>query len=103
VRFGRGGALALGDTREQVDHSLIVLQRLRGEPRDGAADVVAGIEAGRRGDGAGEEALAERAIWHEADAEVLAGSQQLFLRPPPPQGVLALQRPSRVGLHALDG
>ena len=64
-----GGALALGDAGEQVDDRLVLLERVRLEPGDGAADVVLGIEAGRLGDGAGEEALAERAVGNEADPE----------------------------------
>jgi hypothetical protein len=52
----------LGDAREQVDNGLVVPERVRGEPGDGAADVVAGIECGRRRDGAVEKALAERAV-----------------------------------------
>src|SRR5207249_3769862 len=43
-------------------------------------------------DRAGQEALAEGAEWHESDAELLEGWQQLFFRAPPPQGVLALDR-----------
>ena len=71
--------------------------RLRREPRDGAADVVARVEAGRRCDRAGEEALAERAVGHEADAQLLARGQHLLLGTPPPQRVLALH-----GRHRLD-
>ena len=82
---------------EQVDHGLVVLQRLRCEAGDGAADVVAGIEIGRRGDRAGEEALAERAVRHEADPELLAGGEHFLLGTPPPQRVLALHR-----RHGLD-
>src|SRR4051794_12231570 len=92
-----GGGFALGDVREQVDDGPVVFERLRGEAGDGAADVVAGIEAGRRGDGAGEEALAQRAVRHEPDAELLAGAQNFFLGTPPPQRVLALD-----GRHGLD-
>src|SRR5438034_3663703 len=43
-------------------------------------------------DRAGQEALAEGTEWHESDAELLEGWQQLFFRAPPPQGVLALDR-----------
>src|SRR5207245_8092410 len=39
-----------------------------------------------------QEALAEGTEWHEPDAELLQGWQQLFFRASPPQGVLALDR-----------
>ncbi|HEY8700226.1 MAG TPA: hypothetical protein VIM08_04545 [Arthrobacter sp.] len=36
---------AFGYPREQVDGGLVVLERLRSEPRDSAADVVAGVSS----------------------------------------------------------
>src|SRR3954468_10039866 len=91
-------ALAPGDAGEQVDDRLVVLQGVRCEAGDGAADVVARIEAGRRCDRAGQESLAQRAVRYEADAEFLAGGEDFLLGAAPPQGVLALD-----GAHGLDG
>ena len=45
---------------------------------------------------AGQEAFAERAEWHEADAELLERGQHLRFRLAPPQRVLALQRGHRL-------
>jgi hypothetical protein len=52
---------------------------------ESAADVVAGIEIRRRGECAGEEALAEWTVRYEADSELLTGSQHFLLGTPPPQ------------------
>jgi hypothetical protein len=52
---------------------------------------------------AGQEALAERAEGHEADAELLQQRQDLLLGLAPPQGVLALQGRDRLhGVRAAD-
>ena len=67
-----------------------------------AAEVAVG-EGGRAVDGAGEEALAERAEGHEADAELEQGRQDLGFGFAPPQGVFALQRGDRLdGVGAAD-
>ena len=52
---------------------------------------------------AGEEAVSERRVGHEADAELAQQRQQLGLRVAGPQGVLRLQRGDRVhGVGAAD-
>ena len=89
----------LGDARQHVDDRLVVLERVGVESGNGGADVVAGFEAGGGGDGAGEEALAERAVGHEADAQLLTGGEHPLLGAPPPQGVLALHGGD--GLHGV--
>jgi hypothetical protein len=62
-------ALARGDGLDLVDQREVVLEGVTGEPGDLGAQVVGG-ERGRGVDGAGEEALAERAEGDEADAEL---------------------------------
>jgi hypothetical protein len=81
----------VGDVGEQVDVGLVVLDRVRSETREwccGCRLDSLGIETGRRGDGAGEEAL-------DADTQFLARREYLLLGTPPPQPVLAFERPSR--------
>ena len=73
------------------------------EPWDGAAKV-ASAEFRRRVDLAGEESLAERAVGDEADAEFLAGVEDGFFGPAPPERVLALDRGDGLhGVGAADG
>ena len=95
--------LAAGDGAEQVDESLVGPPGLGVEARDGGADVVVG-ERGVLVDRAGEEAFAERAEGHEADAEFFEGRQDVGLGAPPPQGVLALHGGDGLdGVSATDG
>ena len=99
----RRRVLLLRDAAQQVDQGLVGLAGLGREARDDLAEVV-----GREGRGlvdlAGEEALAERAEGHEADAELLERRQQLLLRPAPPQRVLALDGRDRLhGVRPADG
>jgi hypothetical protein len=69
-RFGR-----------QIDERLIGLHCLRCEARQNTAKVVAG-ELSVLNRRAGQEALAERAVRHEADAQLLAGLQHPFFSDP---------------------
>ena len=69
------------DLPEQVDQRLVGLPRLRREARHDVAEVGA-VELGVLVDLAGEEALAERAEGHEADAEFLERRQHLLASGP---------------------
>ena len=68
--LGRGGLLAGRDLAKQIDEDLVSLPRVCREARYHAANV-GGVERGVFVDFAGQEALAERAIWHKADSEFL--------------------------------
>ena len=96
---GRCGVL-VGVVADQVDERLVGASVLFGEAweriRVGAGVAVA--EGGVGGDGAGQEALAERAERHEADAELVERGDDLVFGFAPPQRVLALQ-----GGDGLDG
>ncbi len=84
--------LLFRDSAEQVDERLIGLHCLRCEARQNAAKVVAG-ELGFLVHRAGQEALAERAVRHEADAQLLAGLQYaVLLWPARPQRIFILNR-----------
>ncbi len=98
-----GVALDLGgDGLDLVDDAQVALEVLAGEARVGLAPVVVGPLVGGA-DRAGEEAVAERRIGHEADAQLAQQRQQLGLRVTGPQGVLGLQRGDRVhGVGAAD-
>ena len=80
---------------EQIDQRLVRLARLRREARERVAEVVA-VERRVCVDRAGEEALAQRAERHEADAEFFERRQDLLLRLAPPQRIFALQRRDRL-------
>ena len=91
------------DAGQEVDERLVCLARLGREARHDLAEVV-----GREGRGlvdlARQEAFAERAERHEADAELLERRQQLLFGPAPPQRVLALDGGHRLhGVRAADG
>ena len=80
----------------------LLLEVLAGEARVGLAPVVVGELLGGA-DRAGEEAVAERRVGHEADAQLAQQRQQLGLRVTGPQRVLGLQRGDRVdGVGAAD-
>src|SRR6185295_1608916 len=83
--LARGSTFASRDAGEEINDGLVVLQRVRFESRDSAADVVAAIKAGRGVDGAGEEALAKRAVGDEADAQFLTCGEYVLFGSPPPQ------------------
>ena len=85
----------VADGGQQVDQRLIRRARVRREPRQRAAEVVA-LEVRLRVDRAGEEALAQRAERHEADAQLLDRRQDVPLVLPRPQRVLALHRRDRL-------
>ena len=98
----RCGARLGGDGLDLVDDAQVALEVLAGEARVGLAPVVVGELLGRA-DLAGEEAVAERRVGNEADAQLAQQRQQLGLRIAGPQGVLRLQRGDRVhGVGAAD-
>src|SRR5213076_3529508 len=85
----RGRSLLFRNPPQDIHDGLIRPPRLRRE----AWHNVAKIRAHERRllvDRARQEALAEGTEWHEPDAELLQGWQQLFFRASPPQRVLAL-------------
>ena len=99
---GRRVQLA-GDLTEEVDQRKVRRTIGLGESRNPSADVT-GCEGGGGVDGAGQEAFAQRAVGHQADAELVEGGQHLGLHGAVPQGVLALQRGDRLnGVGAADG
>src|SRR5579885_165510 len=103
--LGRRRALALRDSAQQLDQSLVRLARLGRKAGQAVAEVVL-AELRVLIDGAGEKASAERTVWYEANAQLLADGQHLPLRFAPPQRILTLQRRHRLyrvrttdGLH----
>ena len=98
--LGRGCAVLVGEAADEVDERLVGAPVLLGEAgehvRVGAGVAVA--EGGVGGDGAGQEALAERAERDEADAELGERGDDVVFGFAPPQRVLALQ-----GGDGLDG
>ena len=87
---------------EQVDQRLVRLESLRRKARQRAAEIGA-VEFRVFVDLAGQEALAKRAIRHEADPEFLERGYHFLLRLPPPQRVFALQRGERLdGVRAAN-
>src|SRR5206468_12710370 len=77
------------------DEGALRLPRFRIETRDRIAGVGA-VERRALVDLPGEEALAERAERDEADSELLQRREDLRLRLPPPERVLALERSDRL-------
>ena len=71
--------LCFGDAASRSTRAWLALQGFGGEAREGAAEVVA-VEFGVLIHRAGEEALAERAVGHEADAEFFEEGHDLLLR-----------------------
>src|SRR5207253_2022657 len=67
------------DTAEQINQGLIRLKRLRREARKSAAKVGA-VESSVFVDLAREEALAQRAVGHEANFEFFEGRNHFLLR-----------------------
>src|SRR5207302_7932788 len=94
--------LLLRNVPQDIHDGLIRLTRLRREARHDVAEIRA-HERRLLVDRAGKEALAEGTEWHESDAELLQGWQQLFFRASPPQRVLALDRTDLLdGVGAAD-
>ena len=94
-----GGVFLLGEAGQELDEGAVCLPCLGvGEAGDGVAEVAA-LEGRAYVDPAGQEALAERAERHEADAELFECREDRVFRLAPPQRVLALKRCHR--LHAV--
>src|SRR4051794_33807492 len=88
---------------EQIHECLVYLAVLLAETRDRAAEIGA-VEFGVGADLASEEALAQRAEWHEANSQLFKRRHDRLLRLPPPQRVLALQRGDGLNrVRASDG
>ena len=88
----RRGGTGLGcDRLHLVDDAQVALEVLAGEARVGLAPVVVG-EVVDGADLAGEEAVAERGVGDESDAQLAQQRQQLGLGVAGPQRVLGLQR-----------
>ena len=82
------------DLSNEIDERLTRDPCVVSKPRDRPAKIVCS-EARRRIDGSGQEPFAERAERDQPDAEFLQYRQDLSLRLPGPQRVLALQRGHR--------
>src|SRR3989442_11394985 len=82
--------LPLTDFAEQINQSLIRLERLRREARERAAEVGA-VEGRLFVHLPCEKPLAQRAIGNEADAEFLEGRYHFLLRGSRPQRVFTLE------------
>jgi hypothetical protein len=80
----RRGVRLGGDGLDFVDDAQVALEVLAGEARVGLAPVVVGELLGRA-DVPGEEAVAERRVGDEADAQLAQERQQLGLGIPGPQ------------------
>jgi Aldo/keto reductase family len=91
-----------GSLERLVEEAQVALDVLAGEARVGFAPVVVGELLGGA-DLAGEEAVTERRVGDEADAELAQERQQLGLRITGPERVLRLQGGDRVdGMGAAD-
>src|SRR5215212_6086563 len=89
--LGGGGVQTCRDSGDDVDQGLVGGAGFFGEPREVVSEVSIG-EAGGGVDAAGEEALAERAERHQADAQLEQGGQDFGFGFTPEQRVLTLQR-----------
>jgi hypothetical protein len=95
--LSRRRLLPFGDLAKQINQGLIRFPSLRRKAGEGVAEVGTVKRSGLV-DVSREEALAQRAIWNEADFEFLEGRQHFRFRASPPQRVFALDRS-----HRLDG
>src|SRR5579863_4814375 len=86
----RSRFLPLRDAAEQVNQGLIRLESLRRKARESAAEVGA-VERRVFVHRSRQEALAERAIWHESNREFLKGRYHFLLGGSRPQRVFALE------------
>src|SRR5271170_6610038 len=93
--LSRRRLLPFGDVADQIDQGLVSLERLGGEARQPASEVVA-LEGRFLIHRAGQVALAERAVRDEADPEFLEHGQRLLFGTSPPQGIFALERRDRL-------
>src|SRR2546423_13071661 len=107
--LSRSRLLTFCDLAEQINQGLIRLESFRRKARQGAAEVGA-VEGRVLVDLAREEALAQRAVRHEADSEFLKRRYHFLLRGSRPQRVLALEGCERLDcmcatdrLHACFG
>src|SRR5215203_595490 len=90
------------DGLDLVDDAEVLLEVALGEARVGLAPVVVAELIGGA-DRPGEEAVPERRVGHEADAQLAQQRQQLGLGVTGPQGVLGLERGDRMhGVGAAD-
>lgn len=88
--LGRRRAAGLTDLLQKIDEGQVLGPGLGLEPRDRRAEVGL-FQLGFRADRTRQEALAERALRHEPDAELVAGCEDpIRLRCAPPQGVFVL-------------
>ena len=95
---------ACRDLTEQIDQRLVGFARFRREARHDVAEVGGLSNCVFCVDGAGEEALAQRAEGDEADAEFFERGQDLLFGLAPPERVLALQGGDGLhGVGAADG
>jgi hypothetical protein len=93
------GLLLVGDALEEIDQGLVLLHRLGRETRQDVSEIAL-TELGIFVHRTGEEAFAERAVGHEADAEFVARFEDAIgFRPARPKGILVLQRGDR--LHSV--
>ena len=92
------------DPMQQVNEGLVRCHRRRREARQHAAEIALG-ELGVLVHRPGQEPLAERAVWHEADAKLLARLQHpVGFRPARPQRVFVLDGGDGLhGMGAADG
>jgi hypothetical protein len=93
--LGRRRILPRRDPAEQIHYSLIRFAGLRREARERVAEVGT-VERGFFVDLAREEALAQRAERHEANAEFLERRQHFLLGIPRPERVFALEGGDRL-------
>ena len=85
----------VGDRFDFVDDGQVDLEVVAGEARVGLAPVVVG-EVVDRADRAGEEAVTERRVGHEPDAELTQHREHAVFGVAGPQRVFGLQRGDRV-------
>ena len=95
ANLGRRGALLVGDGREKLDEGSVGFKLCGLELGQFAAKVIC-AEGGGRVHCSGEEAAAERAVGHQADAQFFQRCENLLFWTPPPQRVLALQGRDRL-------
>ena len=97
--LGGRNALARRHLSNEIDQRPVCLERFGSKAGNQSAEI-RGVELGVFIDFTGEKARPQWTEANETDAKLFQGWENLAFRPPPPQGILALNR--REGLHCVS-